>query len=96
MTTVGYGDIVPVTLIGHIIGTILILTGMGYLSLVTATLAFSFIELFRKESGKASNKLEKAAEGLKSSIDSHDEKIGQVLKRMDEIEKKLDEMEKKR
>ena len=96
MTTVGYGDIVPVTLIGHIIGTVLILTGMGYLSLVTATLAFSFIEIFRKESKKASTKLGKTAEGLKESFDNHEEKIDKVLKRMDEIENKLDEMEKKR
>lgn len=96
MTTVGYGDIVPVTLIGHIIGTILILTGMGYLSLVTATLAFSFIEIFRKESKKASNKLGKTAEGLRESFDSHEEKIDKVLKRMDELENKLDEMENKR
>lgn len=94
MTTVGYGDIIPVTLVGHIIGIILILTGIGYMSLVTATLAFSFIDLFRKESEKASNKIGKTAEGLKSSIDGHDEKIDKVLKRMDEIEKKLDEMEK--
>ncbi|WP_321422539.1 ion channel [uncultured Methanobacterium sp.] len=96
MTTVGYGDIVPVTLIGHIIGTILILTGMGYLSLVTATLAFSFIEIFRKESKKSSNKLGKTAEGLRESFESHEEKLDKVLKRMDEIENKLDEMEKKR
>ncbi len=96
MTTVGYGDIVPVTLIGHIIGTILILTGMGYLSLVTATLAFSFIEIFRKESKKASNKLGKTAEGLRESFESHEEKLDKVLKRMDEIENKLDEMENKR
>ena len=59
MTTVGYGDIVPVTGIGRLIGIILIFTGMGYVSLVTATLAYSFIDYYRKESRKAAERVEK-------------------------------------
>lgn len=94
MTTTGYGDIVPVTVIGQIIGVIMIFSGMGYVSLVTATLAFSFIEIFRKASNKASNKLGKTAERLESNLDSHDKKIDAVLKKMEQLEKKIDELEK--
>jgi voltage-gated potassium channel len=95
MTTTGYGDIVPVTSFGHILGIIFIFTGMGYVSLTTATLAYSFIEIFRKEtqesSKKASVKLEKTSQELKGNLKTHDEKIDKVLKKMEEIEKKLDE-----
>ncbi len=94
MTTTGYGDIVPVTAVGHILGIVFILTGMGYVSLTTATLAYSFIDLFRKESRKATEKLGKTAEGLKNSSVTQEEKLDKVLERMDEMEKKIDEMEK--
>ncbi len=83
MTTTGYGDITPVTFTGRIIAVIIILTGMGYLSLVTATLAYSFIDLFRKESRKAGERLEKRAA-------SYEEKVDEVMAKLDEIEKKLD------
>ena len=94
MTTTGYGDIVPVTAIGHIIGVIVILTGMSYVSLVTATLAYSFIDLFRKESRKAIDKVGKNTEGFKTRFDNYEEKLDKILERMDEIEKKIDENKK--
>jgi voltage-gated potassium channel len=69
MTTVGYGDIVPVTGIGRIIGILMIFTGLGYVSLITATLAFSFIDFFRTESRKAADRLEKRVIEYEEKID---------------------------
>lgn len=86
MTTVGYGDIVPVTGIGRVIGTILILTGMGYLSLVTATLAYSFVDLFRKESRKAADRVEKR-------VISYEEKMDELILKIDKLEEKIDKFE---
>ena len=42
-TTVGYGDIVPMTGAGRVVGAFLMLTGIGALGLLTATLAASMI-----------------------------------------------------
>ena len=84
MTTVGYGDIVPITLAGRIIGIILILSGMGYVSLVTATLAYSFIDLFRKESRKA-------VDNVENKVIKYEEKIDELLVKVDNLEKKIDD-----
>jgi len=44
MTTVGYGDISPETTGGRIVGLIVMLMGIGFLGLLTATIASAFIE----------------------------------------------------
>lgn len=49
MTTVGYGDFTPKTPVGRVFGTLLMLTGMGLLSLFTATIASIFVSQRIKE-----------------------------------------------
>ena len=44
MTTVGYGDISPASLGGRMVATVVMLSGIGVLGLVTATIASIFIE----------------------------------------------------
>jgi voltage-gated potassium channel len=44
VTTVGYGDIYPVTVEGKIIASILMIAGIGILGLLISTLGASFIE----------------------------------------------------
>jgi voltage-gated potassium channel len=52
LTTVGYGDVVPVTFLGRLLATGLMVIGFVSLSLVTATVASVFIERkFRQERG---------------------------------------------
>jgi len=46
MTHVGYGDVVPTSLVGRVLASILILLGLGVLALLTA--AFSALLLNRK------------------------------------------------
>ena len=44
VTTVGYGDISPATLGGRIVGVILMMLGIGFLGVLTATIAGLFVE----------------------------------------------------
>ena len=49
MTTVGYGDLVPTTLEGRVVGMLLILVGIALFSLLTASFSVFFIEKDEKE-----------------------------------------------
>jgi len=52
LTTVGYGDVVPVTTLGRLVGSAVILGGVVTLAMVTATVASVFIEQkLRRERG---------------------------------------------
>jgi voltage-gated potassium channel len=44
ITTVGYGDVVPETLVGRVIGSLLMIVGIGVFGILTANVAAWFIE----------------------------------------------------
>lgn len=49
LTSVGYGDIYPVTTAGRILAAVLVITGMGLFGLVTAEIATIIIHVMRPE-----------------------------------------------
>jgi len=48
VTTVGYGDVVPADTEGRIIGSILMLQGIGFITVIAASVTASLIEQARK------------------------------------------------
>ena len=49
MTTVGYGDLYPKTVQGRLVGMLLMFVGIGFLSLLTASIASRFVKEERGE-----------------------------------------------
>lgn len=49
LTSIGYGDIIPTTTEGRIVGMILSLSGMGLFSLITAQLATVFVKIQKQD-----------------------------------------------
>lgn len=78
MTTVGYGNTVPVTRIGQLIAVTAIVVGIAYTGWVTAAMASSLIEDFRKKRKAETEKLSKSMEN--------------ILEKLDKIEKELEEI----
>ena len=48
VTTVGYGDVTPAHTEGRVIATIVMLAGIGFLAVITASITASFIESARE------------------------------------------------
>jgi voltage-gated potassium channel Kch len=52
MTTVGYGDHVPSTTEGQLVGAAIMIAGIGFLTVVTATVTAAFVEGARTRLGR--------------------------------------------
>jgi voltage-gated potassium channel Kch len=48
VTTVGYGDHVPTTTLGQLVAVFVMVSGLGFLSVVTATITAMFVESARR------------------------------------------------
>ena len=46
ITTVGYGDITPVTTLGRVVASSLMLLGLGLIATITAIVSAKFIQIF--------------------------------------------------
>jgi voltage-gated potassium channel len=48
VTTVGYGDLVPTNTVGRLVAALVMVVGIGFLTVVTAAISSSFIESTRR------------------------------------------------
>ena len=56
VTTVGYGDITPTTVWGRLIATVVMISGIGFLTVVTASITAVFVEAARRRLGAESDR----------------------------------------
>ena len=76
-TTVGYGDLSPVTTEGRLIAVVLMLTGIGVIGVFTATVASMFFEHDQRD----------PATDVRVRLDILEQKLDAILARLDETRK---------
>lgn len=72
LTTVGYGDITPVTVGGRITGAVLMLSGIGVLAFTTASVAAFFVEGDHKE------ELHEEVQSVNQRLDATNERLDRI------------------
>lgn len=86
IATVGYGDYVPVTVMGRLIASVLMITGIATLSLVTASVASWLVQLSRREDDRAAK-----AEEREHQI----EQFRTLLREVQQLNQRLERLERR-
>ena len=84
LATVGYGDVVPTTVAGRVVGSAVIILGVTFLAFLTATVTWYFVASYQ----------EAAKERELAEREAADEELRELLHRLEErlaaIESKLE------
>ena len=78
MTNTGYGDIIPLSSLGKVIGIVAMVGGIVIFSLITAIISSAFISRLNRQNRK----------DLESKIDNLTSKVEILEKKIDDLEKK--------
>jgi voltage-gated potassium channel len=90
ITTVGYGDTYPVTNLGRIIGTLVILLGVIMFSALTSFFTSKFSERGQSDSEKLTTTAEIDLQELHALLERQSTTLAQLENRLERIEGKID------
>ena len=93
ITTVGYGDITPLTTLGRLVAGTLMFVGLGLIATVTAIVSAKFISNY-VDHHTNDDVLEKLEE-LEDEIEKIEEIESNVVGKLKELEEEIDELNKK-
>ena len=82
LTTVGYGDVFPITSLGKFFGSIIIILGIGTVALPSGILASAFTEHTRRNQKKYEQELALALKDKKIDIDERNQ-LNKLAEKLD-------------
>jgi voltage-gated potassium channel len=70
VTTVGYGDVVPQSVLGRLVGTLVMIVGIAFITVSTAAIASAFVEAGRRQRDLADDPERSELRLLRAEIES--------------------------
>ena len=93
ITTVGYGDITPLTTLGRFVAGTLMFVGLGLIATVTAIVSAKFIANYVDH--HTNDEVLEKREELEDEIEKIEEIESNVVGKLKELEQEIDELNKK-
>ncbi|MDR0912002.1 MAG: potassium channel family protein [Methanobrevibacter sp.] len=91
LLTIGYGDMIPDTMLGRVIGVMIMVVGFSLLSILTAAISSIYTRRIQNEEEiyltKQINDLKNEIHKLNKKLEEHDEKIGGKIDNKQDNEK---------
>lgn len=94
ITTVGYGDIIPVTGVGRVMGVISMLSALVLTSIITSVATFSLIEKFKSGTEQLTKVTRERVEDIDKKLSDINIQLKELdnLKDLEELKKDIKEM----
>lgn len=86
VTTVGYGDYAPTDTSGRIVAIILMFVGIGFLGVLTATIASRFVEV---DTAEAEQKAEEERVDIADAVHGIDERLSRLEEQLAEVLRRI-------
>ena len=90
VTTVGYGDVVPTTLVGRVIGGLVMAIGIAFISFVTAGVTSALVQRAAGVAHEADlANLEQTKQQIVHELGKTNQTLNELRQRLDAIDSKL-------